>query len=1626
MITYTNEYALPLSFNENNLDDEESYALRTLINFELLDSNDQPVSIESVQSCASGPVKARGFAIEPYDKDFRDMLFKLASPVHHSVTASDNYLAKHAPVTRTTPLVSNAQLQNIGIGESAPLPMSTGNDGKDTVDNDLKAKRNPNVDIDWESAKEGDSIDAYDTQLYEWRGAKIVEVTEKQVKYHFENGWNEGCDQWVNKGSKTLCLRGKSQLRDELEMSAIAQMVAWYQPKSLFARVKKNLGIDPRNGRGRGIQAVEIQNIVDYCIDYTYCNPSLWLIARSGIWYRVAGLLCPGGQHGTPKDSYKDTFRVTSTKFSACCHMAMVIYDFYSINPKMPLQEIVNECQNRSHYEITEHYILANHEYIYEQVCALPRPSDWNKRIRPISESIFATQLKKFGSGAEEALEIQKKRKAAALKKLENIKSKKQASEANRTIQPSQDNQVKTEGEGEKKEGEGEKKEGEEEKKEGEGEKKEGENTEEKEDDDDDGIIEIKQPPVVLAEVRYPIMDSFHWELQLRNGNISSMPPKSGEHLSHPLIAPERYENIVSIWTFLLNFHNLLEIPPITLQDLIIFLAKSEEEAFLRDLHVKMLSHWLTEKGYNKSSFGLSFLESLPMILKSASFQVAYDKSKGGESQEVVADSLRRGDLWLEIIRVILATQIEHGGALIDNYFSPIDEMLGLVEKTMNLENAQPFCIPVDPIRDAAPAYFEHILEPMDLGLIKDRIQSGWYDDQLIRDKNGVLIYASTADDELLASKSGRSASMNVEKGKEDSTTRYKGVEGILTDVRLIWQNCYKYFNMMGPPAPSNDAATSATNENDPMDEEVKEADGEDAGDTEKGEDGEGEEAQEVGEHMIVTICKEIEAFFEAQYQIIMNPSAEMIGSYGNNVVRNSDMEVVPDSDKKDSSATASAKASKKSKISKESSSSSNSATAPDTPVDGNKVGKDLTYNVEGLMYMEHQEISVRTLLMNITNAATYRHLTVEMKIDLLLWLIPEFLQLNGTRKHIVVVDLEEEERLKREAKARARQIKLEKQQAKEAEAAKIKAIQEADAARLASANAAADVKTESGSEIGIKQQESAAAPSEGAPPPPAAAAAEAKKEGGEMDVVKSEDVAPSNAPALPTNMSTNIGADGSASLSEDKNVNANSNNPPSTSGATIPSIPSSDALATVKDEEKPTDANMEVQETVMEAPVVVKPKVSDVRLFPLGRGDRFGRRYWAFEAITGYYDKDDLEKISRPALYVEDVTTGQWTEYSAPEDLKAMVKWLDTRGKLEASTRIDLMNWMKAVKAIPTDCLYDAEGFEKMNCEITYPEGTTFSVDRPYESDTDKYAAFAYKSELTATTHLCSLSLDGPLGISVQEKNMPKNKEMLYWKQMQVVSYNYDAQGNSNGKNADLQIGDRLLACDGTVVEDVGTLQSIIAKAKAAKQAQLQVLLQRPTLQNALIYSAVEASDMDVEGHEASLNRLRVLSHQYEKTTGIVVGLLLWYYDRRIETKDKDFMTLANTYIKQISDCFDAYSVKPHDEQVLKDLVQTLRDCLLHLDNKVYTSTGEDALPSSNKYLKQIWLSKKNRIRYRWLHMLGNATTLSQVSICAEILGRSCQHFLWGGAAPPPPPAPVATLLSTPSESEGGDNTVS
>jgi hypothetical protein len=41
-----------------------------------------------------------------------------------------------------------------------------------------------------------------------------------------------------------------------------------------------------------------IEGIEDFCIDYTYANPTLWLIAGSGVWYRLAGGSCVGSSQG--------------------------------------------------------------------------------------------------------------------------------------------------------------------------------------------------------------------------------------------------------------------------------------------------------------------------------------------------------------------------------------------------------------------------------------------------------------------------------------------------------------------------------------------------------------------------------------------------------------------------------------------------------------------------------------------------------------------------------------------------------------------------------------------------------------------------------------------------------------------------------------------------------------------------------------------------------------------------------------------------------------------------------------------------------------------------------------------------------------------------------------------------------------------------------------------------------------------------------------------------------------------------------------------------------------------------------------------------------------------------------
>ena len=86
-------------------------------------------------------------------------------------------------------------------------------------------------------------------------------------------------------------------------------MIPWFEAEEIVERVSQKVGSDITQRRRL---CVEIVGVEDWCIDYTYANPTLWLLAESGIWYRLAGPLCPGGYRGQPAVEYAGVFAPTS------------------------------------------------------------------------------------------------------------------------------------------------------------------------------------------------------------------------------------------------------------------------------------------------------------------------------------------------------------------------------------------------------------------------------------------------------------------------------------------------------------------------------------------------------------------------------------------------------------------------------------------------------------------------------------------------------------------------------------------------------------------------------------------------------------------------------------------------------------------------------------------------------------------------------------------------------------------------------------------------------------------------------------------------------------------------------------------------------------------------------------------------------------------------------------------------------------------------------------------------------------------------------------------------------------------------------------------------------------------
>lgn len=738
-------------FNEVDPNDESEAVLRTLIDFELVDEKGNLLSLDEIGD-GKNTARCIGKIIEPLDDSWRHAMFTYAA-------SSENKESVESMVDDCVQLYKKGKTEaSFGAGVppapgAAPIVKAPGgplaNEKKTTLSYMWPAKGVPTAvpPFDRSSIKTGDSLDGYCIKTFKWYSAKVIKMrTEKSgsksVLIHFQ-GWQSRYDEWIDQMSDRLVAEGTSSILMREQAQHLKDMVPWFESEKLVAKVNEIAGTH----RERKTVDVVIDCIEDWAIDLTYINPTLWLVSHSGIWYRVAGPLCPGGIYGQPTERYAPLFKPTARKFVVCSHVAMVLIDFFPFMPKITTDIVCSEVNDRTRTcspegRIRESDVLSNHVFVIEQISSLSHPPEWtDKKLPQFENSAFIHQLKKSGPSY-----------VAAAKKLA-LAYQSSGQSFNNPPRPSMGGMDGSLGDGEygadedyldpalaamrkkrKSSGSGPK------------------------DPESDALrLLIGGAESKASGNKYPMEDKEFWEME-RKRQMEKDPsltswsppgppmPEGGDVTRQMPYAPAVTGVLLSAWSTFLNFRYLLNLPHISLEEFEAMLqSNTVVHPLLKEVHVAMLAKVLADRGrqplkilvdtekelddqynnvYLNALCALEFEHIMPKrhVVPGMTLE---DSSRMMPSDEKLRDFLRTGDCWIEVLRVLIA---EFQRSVLREYHDPLGECLFLINTLMQHSDAAHFCLAVDPVRDNVPDYHFIVKEPMDLSTIQHRLHSGWYD----------------------------------------------------------------------------------------------------------------------------------------------------------------------------------------------------------------------------------------------------------------------------------------------------------------------------------------------------------------------------------------------------------------------------------------------------------------------------------------------------------------------------------------------------------------------------------------------------------------------------------------------------------------------------------------------------------------------------------------------------------------------------------------------------------------------------------------------------------------------------------------------------------------------------------
>jgi hypothetical protein len=383
-IRYLKENELSSEFNECDVDNPET-VLRTVENFELyLNDTNEFIDFDSIEHYR-GKVMMKCVVIESLPNAIKEKIANILSTASVDVENAVPRAATNESVAPTT-----------STDSGAPVPPSV------TSPPPLSASSAPvTLKLDWSSLKVGDYVDGYCNKTFHWYEAKITAFNEKNHRYkvHFQ-GWNSKYDEWIDQYSERLIPHKASAFAVKEAEKLATQLIPWFaESAKLQSHFQTCLGINP-SVKKKSVHVI-VEDIDDWCVDYTYANPTLWLISSAGIWYRVAGALCPtGGPLGNPTPAYLSAFSITREKYLTAAHVVMALMDVLPNHPTANFKMIVDEVTARTLNVVNELTILDHYHFLLEQISTIENPVDWSSKAS-IASCSFLTQLQKEGEEYE-------------------------------------------------------------------------------------------------------------------------------------------------------------------------------------------------------------------------------------------------------------------------------------------------------------------------------------------------------------------------------------------------------------------------------------------------------------------------------------------------------------------------------------------------------------------------------------------------------------------------------------------------------------------------------------------------------------------------------------------------------------------------------------------------------------------------------------------------------------------------------------------------------------------------------------------------------------------------------------------------------------------------------------------------------------------------------------------------------------------------------------------------------------------------------------------------------------------------------------------------------------------------